>query len=391
MIRKGLAMLATCLAFWLPLAPVALAQERAQKAAEIRSPSYVLMDAASGQVMMARNEHEPRPPASISKIMTLLLVFEALKQGRIGLDDVVVGSEYAKSVGGSTIFLDAGEEMTVKELILGVALASGNDASVALAEYLAGTEAKFVELMNEKARQIGMANTRFKNSHGLDEEGHLMSAFDTALLSRYVVQNTPEILEYTRIYDGGFLREGTDRKFQLWNTNKLVIWYDGCDGIKTGSTDRAGFGIAATARRGDTRMIAVVMGAPDSSTRFGDAIRLLNYGFANFTTVPLARKGDVETQARVYKGKGFTVDLVVPSNFAVTVPKGEEKLLQKKVEAPRELVAPVRKGEKIGEIVVTKGDRVIARQDLVAGSDVARAPAHLIWWRTMLGIFALSG
>jgi len=389
--RKGVAMLATCLAVWLSLSPVAMALGRAQQGAEIRSPSYVLMDAASGQVLMAKNEHEPRPPASISKIMTLLLVFEALKQGKISLDDIVVGSEYAKSLGGSTIFLDAGEEMTVKELILGVALASGNDASAALAEYLAGSEAKFVALMNEKARQIGMVNSQFKNSHGLDEEGHVLSAYDTALLSRYVVQNTPEMLEYTKIYDGGFLRGDTDRKFQLWNTNKLVIWYDGCDGLKTGSTDRAGFGVAATAKRGDTRMIAVVMGAADSSIRFGDAIRLFNYGFANFTTVPVARKGHVETQARVYKGKGFTVDLVVPETFAVTVPRGEEKLIQKKVEAPGDLVAPVRKGDKIGEIVVTKGEQVIARQDLVAGSDVDRAPAHLIWWRTVLGIFGLSG
>jgi D-alanyl-D-alanine carboxypeptidase len=246
--------------------------------------SAILMDADSGTIIFEKNSHDRLPPASITKIMTMLLVMEALDEGRIKLTDKVTASEYAASMGGSQIFLEAGEEMTVEDLLKGVAIASGNDASVALAEKIAGTEQEFVRMMNERAQQLGLKNTHFVNANGLPAENHYTSAYDIAVMSRELLKH-PEITKFTGLYQD-YLRKDTDKPFWLVNTNKLVRFYAGADGLKTGYTSEAKFCLSATAKRDDFRVIAVVMGEPDTKTRNAEVSQMFDYAFAMFTNVP---------------------------------------------------------------------------------------------------------
>ncbi len=245
----------------------------------LKSKSAILMDANTGKVLYEKNSHEELPPASVTKVMTMLLVMEALDSGKIKTTDKVVTSEHAYDMGGTQIYLEVGEEMTVDDLLKSVAMNSANDASVALAEYISGSEEKFVEEMNKRAKELGAKNTNFKNASGLPEEGHYTSVYDMALISRELVKHKNIFKYLTNKIDS--VRNG---KFSLANTNKLLWNYQGADGIKTGSTSEALYCLSATAKRGDTRFIAVVFGAPDSATRFKEASKLLDYGFANFET-----------------------------------------------------------------------------------------------------------
>jgi len=346
--------------------------------------SAVLLDALSGRTLYEKAAHERLAPASITKIMTLVLIFEALGDGRIGFDDRVSTSETAAGLGGSQIWLEPGEEMTVRELVTAIAVGSANDACVAMAEHIAGSEAEFVRQMNARAAELGMEDSHFANCHGLDADGHHMSAADVALAARYACR-FPQLLEFTSIWED-YLRGGT---MWLVNTNRLVRFYAGADGLKTGSTDEAGFCVAATATRDDTRLIAVIMDAPTSQTRFAEATRLLNYGFANYTSVVLARQGEEIHSLPVTKGTATDVKLVTAADLAVTVKPAEAETVQRAVEVPLTLVAPVRAGQVVGRLIASREGETLGAVDLVAATDVPRMGFFGTVWRVFVDVLAM--
>jgi D-alanyl-D-alanine carboxypeptidase (penicillin-binding protein 5/6) len=349
---------------------------------ELTGGSALLVDAASGQVLAEKNAHEPLPPASLTKVMTLALVYDAVASGQLALDDVVNAGAGVAELGGSQIWLEPGERMSVGDLLLAVAIASANDASLALAEHLAGTEAKFVVLMNERAREQGMRDGSFKNAHGLDEPGHLLSAWDVAAISRYALR-FPDLLQATSTWEH-YLRGG---KSWLVNTNRLLRLYPGVDGLKTGSTDKAGFCVAATAVREQTRLIAVVMNAPTSEARFSEAARLLNYGFANFATLPLVQRGQVLDEVRVQKGRALTVPLAASADLGITVARGAKPEVEQRIVITATPVAPIAKGQHVGQLVVYADGREAARVDLLAERDVPR----LSFWEQLLRVLGSLG
>ena len=353
------------------------ARPKTELAAQARSA--ILMDAASGTVIYEKNSHEPLPPASITKIMTMLLVAEAIDEGRLKLTDKVRASEHAASMGGSQIFLEPGEEMTVEELLKGVAMASANDASVALAEKIAGSEEEFVRMMNEKAAQLGMKDTKFVNSSGLPAEGHVSSARDIAVMSRELLKHE-FITKYTGAYQD-YLRQNTDKPFWLVNTNKLVRFYNGVDGLKTGYTSEAKFCLSATARRGDFRVIAVVMGEPDAKTRNAEISRMLDYAFAQYTSLPIYKAGDTMGTLEISKGARARIPLVAKQTYSVLIRKnGAGDKIRHELKLKQPIAAPVKAGDEVGRLIVYRGDKVIADFPVEAPESVGKAT----WW-TLLG------
>lgn len=357
---KKIAFLLTAALLW-TAAPTAAAEPA------VNARSALLMDFGSGTVLWEQNADEPLPPASVTKVMTLLLTMEAIDRGEIGYDTVVTASERAKSMGGSTIFLDANEQMTVDDLLKGIAVASGNDACVAVAEHLAGSVEAFVERMNQRAAELGMANTHFVNCNGLDAEGHYSSARDIALMSRELMKHNG-IFRYTTIWMDS-LRDG---KFQLANTNKLIRFYDGATGLKTGSTDGALCCVSATAKRDDLHLIAVVMGSPDSKSRFASARAMLDYGFANYRNVRLGEKDKVVTTATVKKGVRSELKLVSADDAYALLSADRVGDVKTRTELEPDIHAPVRKGEELGQVVAELDGGVLARCRLVAAEDVER-------------------
>lgn len=336
--------------------------------------SAILMDADSGTVIFEKNSNVQLPPASITKIMTMLLVMEALDEGRLKLTDKVQASEYAASMGGSQIFLEPGEEMSVDDMLKGVALASGNDASVALAEKIGGSEQQFVAMMNEKAQQLGMKNTKFVNCNGLPAAGHVSSAHDIAIMSRELLKYDG-ITKYTGLYQD-HLRKDSEKPFWLVNTNKLVRFYHGADGLKTGYTNEAKFCLSATARRDNLRLIAVVMGEPNTKSRNAEVSHLFDYAFAQFTNVPIYKKGDAIGEFQVVKGKTKNVPLVAKHSYSILLRKGDAgKGIRHELVLDR-VQAPVQIGDPIGKLVVYRDDQVI--KEFPVESPVAVAKAG--WW-----------
>ena len=331
---------------------------------EISAPSAVLIDADSGKILFEKNKDEQRPCASITKVMTLLLVMEALDAGKIHLDDVVTTSVHAASMGGSDIWLEEGEQMTVDEMIKATAVASANDAAVALAEHICGSEDDFVAMMNEKAKELGMEQTTFLNCNGLDEEGHLTSAYDVALMSKELIRHN-KIFDYTNIWLDS-LRGG---ETQIVNTNKLLKTYPGITGLKTGTTGEAGSCISATAQRDGLSLVAVVLGAPSGKERFADAAALLDYGFANFMTVKLDMSEDLYPMT-VDGGMENEVAIVCEDSAAVTVPKGEEGSVKQTLELSESITAPVEKGQKVGTLSYTLNGETVASFDVVTADSV---------------------
>ena len=331
---------------------------------DISAPSAVLMDANSGKILFEKNSHEPRACASITKVMTLTLVMEALDSGKIHLDDVVTASAHAASMGGSDIWLEEGEQMSVDDMIKATAVASANDAAVALAEFICGTEDDFVAAMNEKAKELGMADTVFKNCNGLDEEGHITSAYDVALMSKELIKHE-KIFDYTSIWLDT-LRGG---ETQIVNTNKLLRSYDGITGLKTGTTGDAGSCISATAERGGLSLIAVVLGAGSGKDRFRDAATLLDYGFANFESRELSLEEEL-FPITVEGGMQDTAALRCDDSSFLTVPKGEGEGLKQTLDIPESITAPVRKGDQVGKLLFSINGEEIASFDVVADEDI---------------------
>lgn len=333
---------------------------------DLKAKSVLLMEAKTGKVLYEQNSHESLPPASVTKVMTLLLAAEALDAGRIDLDDKVTCSEHAASLGGSQVYLEPGEVMTVSDLFKAVAVASANDASVMIAEHVSGSEESFVASMNARAKELGMKNTTFINSYGLEDPSHRTTAYDIALMSRELLKHE-SILTYTKIWMDT-LRDG---KFGLANTNKLVRFYSGCTGLKTGSTGAALYCISATAFRENLHLIAVVMGSPTSSDRFSAATKLLDHGFANYAMAN-PELPDLP-QIKVIKGIEGFVSLKTESDGSVLLKKGQKKDIKSKVILPESLNAPVEKDQKIGEIIYEVDGAEVARIILRAEKNVRRA------------------
>jgi D-alanyl-D-alanine carboxypeptidase (penicillin-binding protein 5/6) len=337
----------------------------------LQAESAILMDAHSGDILYEKNCHKKLYPASMTKLMTLVLAMEAVKTGKVKMEDVVTASENASSYGGSQIFLSPGEKLTLKDLLLGVALASGNDASVAVAEYLAGTHEAFVDRMNQKAKQLGMKDTHFVNCNGLHDPNHYTSAYDFALLGRYAALNYPELLKLCSIKHYR-IRTDTKNPFQYDNTNKLLWFYPGTDGFKTGWTNDAKFCFTGTCMKNGLRLITSVMGVPVPKGHFADTKVLFNYGFSQYKFKEFYKGNEILAKISVGKGKLGNVEAIPESKIGITVPRGEDKELVTKVQLLPMVNAPVKKGQVLGYVSIVKKGQVIKQTKLLAKEGVQK-------------------
>ena len=333
----------------------------------LTSRSAVLMEKSTGEILFTQNEHDVLEPASVTKVMTLLLTMEAIDSGKIAYDDVVTVSDYAASMGGSQVFLSPGEEITVEELLKSVCVSSGNDAAVALAEHVSGVTELFVEEMNNRARALGMNDTHFVNPTGLTAEGHVTSAWDIALMSRELILHHPDIRRFTTIWMDT-IRGGT---FGLSNTNKLVRFYDGCTGLKTGYTERAGYCISATAEKDGMELIAVIMKGETADKRNEDAKTLLNYGFSTYQLTDITPAEPLPALP-VALGQTDTVPLTLPSEGTTVLRRKGEGLPETALDIPEAVTAPVAQGQQVGELTVTFPGGDTARLPVLAAEGVAR-------------------
>ncbi|OIJ10726.1 D-alanyl-D-alanine carboxypeptidase [Anaerobacillus alkalilacustris] len=341
-----------------------------------QSSSAILMERDTGTILFEKNSNEKLAPASMTKIMTMLLIMEALDQGKITLDEKVRTSERAASMGGSQIFLEVGEEMTVEEMLKGIAIASGNDASVAMAEHLAGSEENFISMMNDKAKELGLTNTNFMNSNGLPAENHYTTAYDLAVISKELLKYE-NVLTYTSLYED-YLRQDTDKKFWLVNTNKLVKFYPGVDGLKTGYTREAKYCLTVTAKKNDMRVIAVIMGAQTPKERNRQITEMLDYAFSQYMTHKLYDRGHKITESKVSKGQEPFVEVVTSESVSVLTKKGENiDDVEEKIDLDNDLKAPIKKGDQVGLLRLEKGGTVLVEVPLIANNDVGVAS----WWQ----------
>lgn len=333
--------------------------------------SAVLIEQNSGQVLYNQNMHEKLRPASVTKVMTILLIMEAIDSGKLSYTDKIPCSEKAAGMGGSQIWLDVREELTVDEMLKAICVVSANDCTVAMAEYLAGSEEAFVNQMNAKAKELGMNDTTFKNCHGIDEDGHVTSAYDIALMSRELLTRHPSITKYTTIYMDS-LRDG---KSSLVNTNKLVRNYKGATGLKTGSTSVALYNLSASATRNDLSLIAVIMKAPTSPIRFAEAQKLLDYGFNNFEYKKLANKNDLIKEISVDKGIENSVNAILENDSGVLIQKGQNKDIVQSVQLTYSINAPVYAGQVLGNVTYSLNGNEIGKVNIVAEKSVGNNTA----------------
>ena len=334
----------------------------------LESASAILIEQNSGKVLYEYNSHEQLRPASVTKVMTILLIMEALDNGRISLEDKVPCSENAASMGGSQIWLDVREELTVHEMLKAICVVSANDACVAMAEYLEGSTESFVNKMNIKAKELGMNDTVFKNCHGIDEEGHVTSAYDIALMSRELLIKHPDITKYTTIYMDT-LRDG---KSELVNTNKLIRNYKGATGLKTGSTSIALYNLSASATRDNLSLIAVIMKAPTTQIRFNEAQKLLDYGFNNYSYIQFANKGDVFKSINVGKGIDSTVDVIYENNAGALIKKGDSSNIEQILTIDENIVAPISENQQLGKITYILNNEAVGEVKLVSQSNIEK-------------------
>ena len=330
--------------------------------------SAILIEQTTGQVLYTYNIHEQLHPASVTKVMSILLIMEALDSGKISLTDEVPCSENAASMGGSQIWLDPRETLTVDEMLKAICVNSANDCVVAMAEYIAGSEEAFVQMMNDKAKELGMTDTTFKNCHGLDEDGHVTSTYDISLMSRELLNNHPDVTKYTTIWMDT-LRDG---KSQLSNTNRLIKNYKGATGLKTGSTSLALYNLSASATRDDLSIIAVIMKAPTSKIRFENATKLLDYGFNTFSYKEFGKKDDVVRTISVNKGSAEQVEAVLSENSGTLLEKGSDKNVEQILTLEDSISAPVTQGQKLGEISFTLDGEILSTVDIVAKENVEK-------------------
>lgn len=349
---------------------------------ETQAESAILMDAATGQILYEKDSHKELAPASVTKLMTLLVAAEAVSTGKVKLTDKVTASENASKLGGSQIYLEPGETFTLEQMLYAVAVGSANDGCVALAEHIDGTHEAFVEEMNAKAKALGLENTHFVNAYGLPAEGHYTSAYDLAIIAKEALKY-PLIkkLTSTKEYD---LRDG---KFKLWNTNKLLWWYQGTDGFKTGWTNEAKYCLASTVERDGLRLICVVMGVPQVRGHFAESMKIYNYGFAKYAFKQFAPAGQKQGVVPVNKGMENEVAAIIEKPFGVMIEKGKDKNFWVQTKLNPEISAPVQKGQKLGEVLLYQDNELKATVNLVADHSVARAGVAEQMTRTLKGVF----
>ena len=337
----------------------------------LESEGAILIEQSSGDVLFEKNSHKQLRPASVTKVMSILLIMEAIDRGEIQLADSVSCSETARQMGGSQIWLDETETLTVEEMLKAICVVSANDCTVAMAEHISGSEEIFVQKMNERAKELGMNDTTFKNCHGIDEDGHLTSCHDIGIMSRELLNNHPEITNYTTIWMDS-LRDG---KSELVNTNKLIRTYDGATGLKTGSTSLALYNLSASATRNDVSLIAVIMRAPTAKTRFNEAKKLLDYGFANYVCKKIASQNDVIKTISVSKGIESSINAIFPEDISILTKKGNENITQE-IYLPDNLNAPINKGDIIGYVEFKLNNETIKKVDIISDSEVK---ASTLW------------
>ena len=378
--RKVAAVLVCCLILGL------LPGKAAAANLDVAAKSAVLMDVETGTVLYEQNAHEALAPASVTKVMTMLLIMEAIDSGKISWEDTVTASEAAAAKGGSQIFLKVGETMTVSDMVKSIAVSSANDCACAMAEHLAGSESAFVERMNARAKELGMHDTNFINCTGLDDDpaakDHKTSAYDIALMSRELLKNHPDIKKYTTIWMDT-VRNGA---FGLSNTNKMVRFYDGCTGLKTGFTSGAGYCLSASAQREDLELIAVVMGSETSKDRFAACKSLLDYGFANYALyTPSLQEG---ASVPVKLGHAASVAAVPAESASLLVDKGQRGSITTEIVLEESVMAPVSQGQRLGELTIKSGEQILARIPLVAAHPVTRLSVGdlmgLILWKVAM-------
>ena len=373
--RKGPCLLLIFCLFFSLLSPAAAAADL-----DVAGKSALLMDAVTGRVLYEKNAHEKLSPASVTKVMTLLLIMEAIDSGKIGWNDIVTASETAAAKGGSQIFLKVGESMSVTDLVKSIAVSSANDAACAMAEHIAGSEAAFVTQMNDRAAQLGMTDTHFVNCTGLDDSAdaasHLTSAHDIAIMSRELMVNHPDITKFTTIWMDT-VRNGT---FGLANTNKLIRFYPGAIGLKTGFTSKAGFCLSACAQREGLMLIAVVLGADSSQDRFSACKSMLDYGFANHA---LTEYTPEQLTVPVQLGQQTTVSAIPGGDTRLLIDKSQRNDIHYQVELEESVAAPVSQGQKIGTLSIRAGDQILAQIPLVAQAPVLRKTWGQLFWQIL--------
>nr|WGD61758.1 D-alanyl-D-alanine carboxypeptidase DacF [Bacillus subtilis] len=368
----------------LTFAPSAFAKQDGKRTSELahEAKSAVLIERDTGKVLYNKNSNERLAPASMTKIMTMLLIMEALDKGKIKMSDKVRTSEHAASMGGSQIFLEPGEEMTVKEMLKGIAIASGNDASVAMAEFISGSEEEFVKKMNKKAKELGLKNTSFKNPTGLTEEGHYSSAYDMAIMAKELLKYE-SITKFTGTYED-YLRENTDKKFWLVNTNRLIKFYPGVDGVKTGYTGEAKYCLTASAKKGNMRAIAVVFGASTPKERNAQVTKMLDFAFSQYETHPLYKRNQTVGKVKVKKGKQKLIELTTSEPISILTKKGEDmNVVKKEIKMKDNISAPIQKGQELGTLVLKKDGEMLAESPVAAKEDMKKAGFITFLKRTM--------
>lgn len=373
--RKVIAGLVSFILITGVMAPNALAAEKAEVQFAENASSAIIMERDTGEVLYEKNSEESLPPASMTKIMTMLLIMEAIDKKQLKYEDMIRVSENAASMGGSQIFLEPGEEMSVQDMLKGIAVASGNDASVAMAEHLGGTESGFADMMNEKAKELGLEKTHFSNSNGLPIENHYTSAHDLAVIAKELLKYE-DITKFTGIYED-YLRQDTDNPFWLVNTNKLVRFYPGVDGLKTGYTKEAKYGLTATAEKEGMRIIAVVMGSPSPKERNADVTTMLDFAFSQYKTHKLHERNEAVGEVKISKGQQKNVKAVTGESISILTKKTESiDQVVEKIELNENMKAPILKGDEIGTLIVENGGKVVSETPLVAEDEVLEAS----WW-----------
>lgn len=376
--------LVVCICFYLFIPVVAFAENESDIATCAKSA--ILIEASTGEVIYEKNSHEKLPPASMTKMMSMLLVIESIENDVLKWDDVVTISANASGMGGSQILLETGDQVTVEDLFKGVAVMSGNDAVVALAEAVSGSVDEFVKRMNERAKELGMNDTNFKNPHGLDDANHYTSAYDMSILARELVKHK-KVLEFTKIYED-YLRKGTDRELWLVNTNKLVRFYPGADGLKTGYTKTAGYCLTATALKNDMRLIAVAMGEESSATRNTEVMAMLDYGYAKYKMDTLANKSQIFAKINVEKARDEIVEIV---------PMEDIKIFNKKTTKLGNITynlklnsikAPVKKNDNVGKLLVLNDGNVILEVPVTVNKNVEKANLFELYLRYLKDIIS---
>jgi serine-type D-Ala-D-Ala carboxypeptidase (penicillin-binding protein 5/6) len=375
-------MLLCVFAMTLPVAAEEKSSDNSKANLAKGADSAILLERDTGKLLFDKNAHEKLPPASMTKIMTLLLIMEQLEKGSLKLDETVRVSERAASMGGSQIFLEAGEEMTVNDLLKGIAIASGNDASVAMAERVAGSEEEFVSLMNKKVKELKLKDTKFQNTTGLPADDHYSTAYDMAIIAKELLKYE-SITNYTSVYED-YLRKGQENEFWLVNTNKLVRFYPGVDGLKTGFTNEAKYCLTATAEKDGMRVIAVVMGAKTTKERNASVSEMLDYAFNKFQTNKLFEKGDVITTLRLTKAEKKQNDVVASESISTLHAKGDSvDNITTEVKMKQDQVLPIKKGDHVGTLIVKDGDKVLSESQLTVKDTIEKASYYTLMKRSL--------